>query len=100
MHSYTKMSVSEGDLGEYIRAAKHWVEQGNLEVLKESLAELEKEVDWPTLFHRIYLHACLKQKREIAEWLETSVFPTLCPIQQIALRHIFSYGHHLLSKKN
>ncbi len=93
------MSITEGHLCEYIRSAKHWVEQGNLEVLKESLAELDSGIDRPTLFHRVYLHACLKKKKEIAEWLETSVFPTLCPIQQIALRQIFSYGRHLLSKK-
>lgn len=53
-------------------------------------------VDIPWLFQKVYLHACLKGRREIAEWLEKSVFPTLDPISQIAIRQSFSYGRHLL----
>ncbi len=89
------MSFLEGDLGTLLRVGKHWVERGDLASLQEAFATLG-DVDIPTLFHRIYLHACLKQQAGIAEWLENVVFPTLCPIQQIGLRHIFAYGHTLL----
>jgi hypothetical protein len=92
------MSFLEGDLRTWIDVGKHWVERGDLKSLQESLKDLHSEVDWPTLFHRLYLHACLKKQTAIAEWLEKTVFPTLCPIQQIALRHIFSYGKHLLTR--
>ena len=56
------------------------------------------DYDWPYVFHRVYLHACLKKKKEIAEWLQTALYPFMDPIQQIALRQIFVYGRHLLSK--
>ena len=57
-------------------------------------------VDHPTLFQAVYVHACLKKKRDIAIWLETIVYPTMDPIQQIALRQVFSYGKYLLKRKN
>ena len=93
------MSIMNGDLRDFIQAAKRWIEQGDLLVLQESLKDLDSDVDWPTLFHRLYLHACLKKQVAIAEWMEKTVFPTLCPVQQIALRQIFPYGRHLLRKK-
>jgi hypothetical protein len=76
-------------------AGKHLIERGDLAAFQEYLAEVEM-VDWA--FQKLYLHACLKGRREIAEWLEKSVFPTLDPIVQIALRQGFAYGRHLLRK--
>jgi len=58
--------------------------------------ELQKKHDWPYIFHRIYLHACLKGHQEAATWLEHTIYPSMDPIQKIALRQIFPYGHHLL----
>lgn len=58
--------------------------------------EFDRPVDWPTIFHRVYLHACLKGRRESAKWMETVLFPAMDPIQQIALRQIFPYGRVLL----
>lgn len=92
------MSLEDGDLDEFVQVAKRWVEKGDIQVLQESIQFVPNQ-DIPTLFHRVYIHACLKQKKEIAEYLETIVFPTLCPIQQIALRQIFPYGRYLLAKK-
>jgi|LauGreDrversion4_2_1035121.scaffolds.fasta_scaffold268465_2 hypothetical protein len=93
------MSFSEGDLRTFIHVGKHWVKRGDLVSLREAFGQLEtQDIDMPTLFHRIYLHACLKKQTDIAEWMETTLFPTLCPIQQIGLRHIFPYGHRLLKK--
>jgi hypothetical protein len=85
---------------EIIRDCKQHVEDGNLDYLKLYLQNLvqddDREYDWPFIFQKVYLHACLKGKREIADWLEHSVYPSMEPIQKIALRQIFSYGNHLL----
>ena len=60
--------------------------------------EFDQPLDWPTVFHRVYLHACLKGKHESAQWMQTVLFPAMDPIQQIALRQIFPYGRVLLQK--
>lgn len=73
---------------------KHLVEAGDLSALQEAFRTLEEVDAW--LFQKVYLHACLKGRREIAEWLQDVVFPTLDPIRQIALRQGFAYGRHLL----
>lgn len=81
-----------------LELGKRLVERGDLTALQAAFGELQNadEVDWPTLFQKVYLHACLKGQRPIAEWLESTVFPTLDPIVQIALRQGFAYGRHLL----
>lgn len=80
-----------------LEMGKRLVERGDLMALQAAFIELQDaEVDWPTLFQKVYLHACLKGQRVIAEWLEGTVFPTLDPIVQIALRQGFAYGRHLL----
>ncbi len=80
-----------------LEMGKRLVERGDLPALKAAFQEIaEADVDWPTLFQKVYLHACLKGEQAIAEWLEKTVFPTLDPIQQIALRQGFAYGRHLL----
>ena len=73
---------------------KHLVETGDLTALQAAFQELEEVDAW--LFQKVYLHACLKGRREIAEWLQNDAFPTLDPIRQIALRQGFAYGRHLL----
>jgi hypothetical protein len=82
---------------------KYHINCGNLqeiqhiwETLQES--EFDEHPDWVFLFQKIYLHACLKKHSSIAEWLQTCVFPRMDPIQQIALRQVFSYGRYLLHK--
>jgi hypothetical protein len=74
---------------------KRLIERGDLTAFQEYLADMEM-VDWA--FQKLYLHACLKGRKEIAEWLEKVVFPTMDPIQQMALRQGFAYGKHLLRK--
>ena len=60
--------------------------------------EFDRPLDWPTIFHKVYLHACLKGRHECATWMQTVLFPAMDPIQQIALRQIFPYGRVLLQK--
>jgi hypothetical protein len=87
-----------------IQESKKHIEDGNLPYLQTYVCslmnneELEREPDWPHIFHRVYLHACLKGKKEIAEWLQTAMYPLMDPIEQIALRQIFPYGRYLLTR--
>ena len=74
------------------------VERDNLEGLIDYLeAYQESEIPWDTLFKDIYIHACLKKQRRIVDWL-MQLYEEIPPIQKIALRQIFNYGRHLLSK--
>jgi hypothetical protein len=83
-----------------IKDLKELVERNDLVSLQAYLAEsMFEETDQGYMFHKLYLHACLKKKQDIATWLEKEYFPTLDPIQQIALRQIFPYGRHLLNKR-
>ena len=96
------------DSSTLLSTIKRAIERNDLSTICEEwesfkMAEQEQDtpyVDHPTLFQTVYLHACLKKKRDIATWLETIVFPTMDPIQQIALRQVFSYGKYLLIRKN
>jgi hypothetical protein len=49
------------------------------------------------LYQKVYLHACLKKKVEIVDWL-TSLFSTFDQVSQIAMRQMFPYGRHLLAR--
>lgn len=88
---------------ELIRRCKSHIDSGNLEGIQSYYRELmqtefPEEPDWPYIFHKVYLHACLKGRPEIAQWIHQALFPMMDPIQQIALRQIFPYGRYLLSK--
>ena len=83
---------------------KHHIDCGNLSGIQHvwnSLSdyEFEEQPDWVYLFQKIYLHACLKHQPQIAEWMQHVLFPKMDPIQQIALRQVFSYGKYLLKRK-
>ena len=63
---------------------------------KDTSSEYRLPIEY--LYQQIYLHACLKKKKYIAEWIK-SMFPIIFDdIQQIALRQMFSYGNYLLNK--
>lgn len=84
-----------------IQSAKHYIQIKDLASLQhywQELQEQELQVDVPSLFQKIYLHACLKCAPDIAHWLRHTVYPTLDPIIQIALRQMFPYGEVLLKK--
>ena len=84
-----------------ITSLKDAVETDDIEKIREHWADIqsgEEEMDWPTVFQKVYLHACLRGRGEIASWLQNIVYPMMDPIQKIALRQVFSYGRHLLKK--
>ena len=84
-----------------IQDCKVFIKDNNLHALQEFYGELqESEFDaqpnWPTIFQAVYIHACLKKRKEIAQWL-AGLFAQFDPITQIAYRHVFSYGRYLLA---
>jgi hypothetical protein len=60
--------------------------------------ETVEDVDLSYIFQKVFLHACLKKKPEIANWMKEVCFPYLPEIEQIAVRQCFSYGNFLLKK--
>ena len=72
---------------------------GLQEYFKETQSvDFDSEPSWDYIFQKVYLHACLKKRNSIADWLKIEIFPQLGAIQQIALRQIFSYGQVLKSR--
>ena len=83
---------------DFIYNCKLLIEENNLDCLQDYYLEnKDKPFAWEYAYQKIYLHACLKKKPEIAEWMK-GLFETFDPIQQIALRQMFSYGKYLLAK--
>ncbi len=88
-----------------IRECKVFVERSTLQSLQEYYRSLQEDydwseqpVDWPYILQKVYLHACLKKKADIATWLEELFKVSVDPINQIAYRQMFAYGHTLLRK--
>lgn len=85
-----------------LHECKEYINANKFEEFKEfykelSESEFETQPDWANLYQKVYLHACLKKRKDIAEWLET-LFTQFPPITQIAYRQLFFYGHVLLRR--
>ena len=87
-----------------IRELKPLIDNGNLDSIKTQWREFQEETEfdrpvaWDYVFQKIYIHACLKKQSDIAKWLEEDIFKLFNPIIQVAIRHTFNYGRHLLRK--
>ena len=82
----------------FLKVCKTIIEKDNLEGLQEFYMENKDEnYPWEYIYQKLYLHACLKKKTRIVEWFN-GLFKEFDPIQQIALRQMFSYGKYLLAK--
>ena len=85
-------------MNNFLKDCKTLIEKDNLEGLQEFYSESAHETyPWEYIYQKLYLHACLKKKHRIVEWLN-SMFEQFDPIQKIALRQMFSYGRYLLAK--
>lgn len=96
--------MSKGISEQIVKECKDYIEKNDIEGIKKyysEIIELEmpSKIDWPYIFHKVYLHACLKGVEEISSWLEHEVYIKMDGIEQIALRQIFPYGRHLLRNK-
>ncbi len=85
---------------EYIKNLKLLIDKNDIEAFKEYVFEesIEENIDFAYIFQKVYLHACLLKRREIADWMRQNCFEYLSPIEQISIRQMFSYGNHLLNK--
>jgi hypothetical protein len=92
----------EDIIRDIIKDIKDIINKGNLNELKE-LWETYQNTDfdgiiaWDYVFQKVYLHACLKKKIEIVNWLEL-LFNQFNDIHKIAIRHTLTYGKYLLRK--
>jgi len=85
-----------------LRDIKEVVERGSLDTLQTFYAYLQKahedeDIDWPYILQKTYLHACLKKRKDMVDWL-TTLFEMLDPINKIAYRHTLNYGRFLANK--
>lgn len=82
----------------FLKLCKTMIEKDNLEGLQEFYQEhAEENYAWEYVYQKLYLHACLKKKVRIVEWMKP-LFEHFDPIQQIGIRQMFSYGKYLLAK--
>ena len=80
------------------RFMKDLVTLDNLEGLKDYVYENQSlDLPWDVVYKDVYLHACLKKKPMIVNWL-LEVYETMDPITKIALKQLFPYGRYLLNK--
>ena len=86
-----------------LATCKHLIEEDNLDGLKSYFQEIselspqEYRLPWEYIYQQVYLHACLRKKIEIVEWLRT-LFDHFGDVEKIAIRQMFSYGKYLLHK--
>lgn len=82
----------------FLSHCKTLIEEDNLDELQNVYEEAKDEpFPWEYVYQKLYLHACLKKKTQVAEWMR-GLFPQFDPIQQIGIRQMFSYGNYLLRK--
>jgi len=86
---------------EIIREIKPLIDDNHLtalQILWEEISEseFERELAWDYIFQKVYLHASLRKRHEICEWLDT-LFESFNPMVKIALRQMFAYARHLRS---
>jgi hypothetical protein len=81
-----KPVIAEGNLAELQRLWEEYQE-----------TDFGRDIAWDYVFQKAYLHAALKKKKDICDWLDT-LFVTFNEMTQIALRQLFPYARYLLSK--
>ena len=85
-----------------IHDCKHFINNNDLDTIKSVWEEYSNTEDadtiaWDSIYKDVYIHACLKKKRDIIAWLDT-MYAGFNPIQKIALRQMFPYAKYLLRK--
>ena len=76
------------------------IDKGNWEGLHDLYNEYDetdfgRELAWDYMFQKMYIHASLRKKVDILKWLD-DLYSEFDPIQQIAMRQMFSYSRYLL----
>lgn len=86
-----------------VQKFKHYIDHDELSSCQDYLQELldtytSDSVPWDYIYKNVYLHACLKRRKAIVDWILT-LYEHLPPVQQIALSQLFPYGRRLMSAK-
>lgn len=79
---------------------KEYINNKDIEGLKEyidALAESDESVKWDYIFQKVYIHACLKKNKAVAELLLTK-FAEMEPQHQIIARQVLAYGRYLMDR--
>jgi len=84
-----------------VRTAKRYVEENNTIMLKNMYKEIstmdsEYNVNIPSIFKDIFLHACLRGETEVITFLMRFYFE-FDDITQVLLRQMFPYGKYIMS---
>lgn len=86
---------------EFVKHFKSFVDADDLSGAKhyfEFIRSEDIDLPWDYMFQKVYLHACLKKRKDFVDWMNT-LFEELSTIEKVALRQMFSYGRYLLTKK-
>ena len=63
----------------FIKHCKTLIDEGNLDELQALFQEVQEEnYAWEYVYQKVYLHACLKKKMAIVEWM-TGLFSMFDP---------------------
>jgi hypothetical protein len=83
---------------EFVRELKGMVERNNIEGLQEQLALYwdNSEIPWDSLFKDVYLHACLKKKPDVIQWLQ-ALYETMPVPTSVACRNWLPFHSNILS---
>lgn len=87
-----------------LRTCKDFTSANDLEGLhgyyrELMITEFPEEPDWSWIFKKVYLHACVKGRKEVAQWLCSALLPLLNPGSQLLIRQTITYGKYLLARK-
>lgn len=86
---------------ELVKDIKVFIENNDLLSIKEFYENLivntPDNINWSFVYQKVYLHACLKKKHTIVEYLKT-LFDSLPVMDQITIRQMFHYGDYLLNR--
>lgn len=86
----------------FVDVCKEIIDRGNLEELQLEVAERwrcegAEQIAWEYVILKTYLHACLRKKKDIAEWVAEQM-DRLDPIQKMAIRQMLPYGRWLMGR--
>ena len=84
---------------EFVRQCKVFIENDSLDQLQNFITEYSGDdgLAWEFILQKLYLHACLKKKKYIADAI-LDYRRYLDPIQQIGIRQMIAYGNWLLAR--
>ena len=86
---------------ELVAQVKDWIEDDNTDCLFNLALNIEDQVrneecyiSWEYVFQQAYLHASLKNKQEIKDWLE-GMYNEFNPVTKIGMKPMLSYAKYL-----